>query len=77
VVLSSVTGRLQEVARSLPAEEIRLGHVIWFSPREKYWHGVTATSAMTHIAIVEQLDGKSADWMEQVNEEQYKAWSVR
>jgi len=26
---------------------------------------------MTHIAIVEQLDGKSADWMEKVSDEQY------
>jgi len=56
-----------------PVEEIRPGDVIWFSPGEKHWHGATPTTAMTHIAIVEQLDGKSADWMEQVSEEQYKA----
>lgn len=56
-----------------PIEEIRPGDVIWFSSGEKHWHGATATTAMTHIAIVEQLDGKSADWMEHVSEEQYKA----
>jgi quercetin dioxygenase-like cupin family protein len=56
-----------------PVEEIRPGDVIWFSPGEKHWHGAAPTTAMTHIAIVELLDGKSADWMAQVSEEQYKA----
>ena len=52
-------------------EEIRPGDVVWFPPGEKHWHGATATTAMTHIAIVEKLDGKSADWMEKVSDEQY------
>jgi len=56
-----------------PIEEIRPGDVIWFSPNEKHWHGAAPTTAMTHIAIVEQLDGKSADWMEKVSDEQYGA----
>jgi len=56
-----------------PIEEIRPGDVIWIPPGEKHWHGATATTAMTHIAIVEQLDGKSADWMEPVSDEQYRA----
>jgi quercetin dioxygenase-like cupin family protein len=56
-----------------PVEEIRPGDVIWFSPGEKHWHGATPTTAMTHIAIAEELNGKSADWMEQVGEEQYRA----
>jgi len=56
-----------------PVEKIHPGDVIWFPPGEKHWHGARPTTAMTHIAIVEQLDGKSADWMEQVSEEQYKA----
>ena len=47
----------------------------WSSPGEKHWHGATPTTAMTHICIVEQLDGKSADWMEQVSDEQYQAGS--
>jgi len=55
-----------------PVEEIRPGDVIWFSPGEKHWHGATATTAMAHIAILEQLDGKSADWMEKVSDEQYE-----
>jgi len=56
-----------------PIEEIRPGDVIWFAPGEKHWHGATATTAMTHIAIQEQLDGKTADWMEKVSDEQYQA----
>jgi quercetin dioxygenase-like cupin family protein len=47
-----------------PKEEIRPGDVVWCPPRKKHWHGATATTAMTHIAIVEKLDGKSVDWME-------------
>jgi quercetin dioxygenase-like cupin family protein len=58
-------------------EEIRPGDVVWFSPGEKHWHGATPTTAMTHIAIVEQLDGKSADWMEKVREEQYQQESKK
>jgi len=55
-----------------PIEEIRPGDVVWFAPNEKHWHGASPTTALTHIAIVEQLDGKSADWMEKVSDEQYK-----
>jgi len=55
-----------------PIEEIRPGDIVWFPPGEKHWHGATPTTAMTHIAIVEQLDGKSADWMEHVSAEQYR-----
>ena len=52
-------------------EETRPGDVVWFSPGEKHWHGATAVTAMTHIAIQERLDGKVVDWMEQVSDEQY------
>jgi len=55
-----------------PIEQIRPGDVISFAPGEKHWHGATATTAMTHIAIQEQLDGRTADWMEQVSDEQYQ-----
>ena len=58
-----------------PVEEIRPGDVVWFPPGEKHWHGATATTAMTHIAIQEKLDGKAVDWMEQVSDEQYRAAS--
>jgi quercetin dioxygenase-like cupin family protein len=56
-----------------PIEEIRPGDVIRFPPGEKHWHGATVTSAMTHIAIVERLDGRAADWLEKVSGEQYQA----
>jgi quercetin dioxygenase-like cupin family protein len=54
-------------------EEIRPGDVVWFPPGEKHWHGATATTAMTHIALQEALDGKVVEWMEQVSDEQYQA----
>ena len=54
-------------------EEIRPGDVVWIPPGEKHWHGGAATTAMTHIAIQEQLDGKAVDWMEHVTDEQYQA----
>ena len=54
-----------------PIEEIRPGDVVWFPPGEKHWHGATATTAMTHIAIAEKLDGRSAEWMEQVSDDQF------
>jgi quercetin dioxygenase-like cupin family protein len=56
-----------------PIEEIRPGDVIWFPPGEKHWHAATSTTAMTHLAIQEQLDGKAVEWMEKVTEEQYQA----
>ena len=56
-------------------EEIRPGDVVWFAPGEKHWHGATASTAVTHIAIQEQLEGKVVDWLEQVSDEQYRASS--
>ena len=55
-----------------PIEEIRPGDVVWIPPGEKHWHGASPTTAMTHIAIHEQLDGKTVDWMEKVTDEQYQ-----
>ena len=54
-----------------PIEEIRPGDVVWFPPGEKHWHGATPTTAMTHLAIHEQLDGKTVTWLEKVSDEQY------
>jgi quercetin dioxygenase-like cupin family protein len=54
-------------------EEIRPGDVVWFEPGERHWHGATATTAMTHIAIAEALEGRVVDWMEHVTDEQYGA----
>jgi quercetin dioxygenase-like cupin family protein len=53
-------------------EDIRPGDVIWFLPSEKHWHGASPTTAMTHVAIQEKLDGKAVDWMEHVTDEQYR-----
>ncbi len=55
-----------------PIEEIHPGDVVWFPPGEKHWHGAAPTTAMTHIAIQEQLHGKAVDWMEKVSDEQYQ-----
>ena len=52
-------------------ETIRPGDVVWFSPGEKHWHGATPTTAMSHIAIQEKLDGKVVDWLEHVDDSQY------
>ena len=56
-----------------PVDEIRPGDVVSCPPGEKHWHGATPTTALTHIAIQEQLDGKAVDWMEKVSDEQYLA----
>lgn len=56
-----------------PIKVIRPGDVIQCPPGEKHWHGAMPTTAMTHIAIQEELDGKVVDWMEKVSDEQYQA----
>jgi quercetin dioxygenase-like cupin family protein len=55
-----------------PVEEIRPGDVVWFAPGEKHWHGASASTAMSHIAIQEKLDGSPVTWMEKVTDEDYK-----
>jgi len=55
-----------------PIEEIRPGDVIWFAPDEKHWHGASPTTAMSHIAIQEKLNGSPVTWMEQVSDDQYR-----
>ena len=55
-----------------PIEELRPGDIIWFAPAEKHWHGATATTAVTHLAIQERLDGKAVDWLEKVSDDQYR-----
>ncbi|MGY2052178.1 (R)-mandelonitrile lyase [Methylobacterium sp. JK268] len=56
-----------------PVEEIRPGDVVWFSPGEKHWHGATATTGMSHIAIQEKRDGKTVEWLDPVTDAQYRA----
>jgi len=60
-----------------PVEQIQPGDVVWIPAGEKHWHGATPTTAMTHIAIQERLDDKTADWMEKVSDEQYLAGPPR
>jgi quercetin dioxygenase-like cupin family protein len=71
LIVTAGCGRVQRWGA--PVEEIRPGDVVWFAPGEKHWHGASPMTAMTHIAIQEALDGKSADWMEHVTDEQYGA----
>jgi quercetin dioxygenase-like cupin family protein len=69
LIVTAGSGRAQRWGG--PIEEIRPGDVIWFPPGEKHWHGATATTAMTHIAIQERFGGKTVDWMEKVSDEEY------
>ena len=69
LIVTSGYGRVQHWGG--PVEEIRPGDVVWFAPGEKHWHGASPTTAMTHIAIQEKLEGKAVEWMEQVSHEQY------
>ena len=55
-----------------PVEEIRPGDVVWFAPGERHWHGATRVTAVSHIAIQENLNGKVVEWMEQVSDAQYR-----
>ncbi len=71
LIVTAGCGRAQRWGGSI--EEIRPGDVISFPPGEKHWHGAAPTTAMTHIAIHEQLNGKTVDWMEKVSDEQYQA----
>jgi quercetin dioxygenase-like cupin family protein len=69
LIVTTGCGRVQRWGG--PVEEIRPGDVIWFAPQEKHWHGAAPSTAMTHIAIQERLDGKAVDWLEKVSDEQY------
>ena len=69
LIITAGCGRAQREGG--PVEEVHPGDVVWFPPGEKHWHGASPTTAMTHIAIQEQLDGKVVDWLEQVSDEQY------
>ncbi len=54
-----------------PVRKIRPGDVVWCPPGEKHWHGGTATTAMTHIAVQEHLGGKNVEWLEKVTDQEY------
>lgn len=69
LIVTAGFGRVQRLGG--PIEEIRPGDVIWFEPGEKHWHGAAPTTAMSHIAIQEKLNGSPVDWLEQVSDEDY------
>lgn len=71
LIVTAGTGLVQRWGDAV--DEIRQGDVIWIPPGQKHWHGAGPNSAMTHIAITEQLDGKTVDWMEKVSDAQYRA----
>lgn len=70
LVVTSGSGLVQESGK--PIQSIKAGDTVWIPPGAKHWHGATATTGMTHVAIHESLDGKVVNWMEQVNEQDYR-----
>jgi quercetin dioxygenase-like cupin family protein len=71
LIVTAGSGWVQEFGQ--PVKSIKAGDTVWIGPQVKHWHGATATTGMSHIAIAEVLDGKVVDWMEQVSAEQYPA----
>jgi quercetin dioxygenase-like cupin family protein len=69
LIVTAGCGRVQRDGG--PIEEIRAGDIVWLAPGERHWHGASPTTAMTHIAIAEMLDGKAVEWMEHVTDKQY------
>jgi quercetin dioxygenase-like cupin family protein len=69
LIITAGLGRVQREGGSI--EEVRAGDIVWFEPGERHLHGASPTTAMTHIAIAEMLEGKVVEWMEQVTDEQY------
>jgi len=70
LIVASGLGRVQREGG--PLEELRPGNVVWFEPGEKHWHGATATTAMSHIAIQEAVNGSPVTWLEKVSDEQHR-----
>ena len=70
LIVTSGCGWVQRVGSAV--EEVRPGDVVWFEPGEKHWHGAAATTAMSHLAIQERVDGKFVEWLEQVTDEEYR-----
>ena len=70
LVVTAGCGRVQRWGG--PVEEVRPGDVVWFPPGEKHWHGASPSTSLTHLAVQEHLDGKTADWMDAVTDKQYE-----
>jgi quercetin dioxygenase-like cupin family protein len=75
LIVTAGVGRVQR--EGSPLEEIRPGDVVWIPPGEKHWHGAAPTTAMTHIAIQEALEGTAVEWLEHVTDQQYLAPPVQ
>ena len=71
LIVTAGCGLVQSVGG--PVVKIRPGDIVWCPPGEKHWHGGTSTTGMTHVALIEQLDGKAVEWMEHVTDEEYAA----
>jgi len=71
LIVTSGCGLVQSAGG--PVVKMRPGDVVWCPPGEKHWHGATSTTGMSHIALLETLDGKNVEWMEQVTDEEYAA----
>lgn len=69
LIITAGTGMVQRFGD--PVEVVRQGDIVWIPPGQKHWHGASPNASMTHIAVLERLDGKSVDWMEQVTDAQY------
>ncbi|WP_153111014.1 (R)-mandelonitrile lyase [Propionivibrio limicola] len=69
LIVTSGTGRIQIWGG--PIQEIKPGDVVSIPPGQKHWHGAVPGTPMTHIAIQESRDGKTAEWLEKVTDEQY------
>ncbi|MGA1803376.1 (R)-mandelonitrile lyase [Rhizobium sp. HT1-10] len=69
LIVTAGFGHVQREGSAI--EEIRPGDVVWFEPGERHWHGASPTTAMTHIAIQEHLEGKVVDWLEHVSDDEY------
>jgi quercetin dioxygenase-like cupin family protein len=69
LIVTAGAGRAQRWGG--PIESLHPGDVVWFAPGEKHWHGASPTTAMTHVAVQEQLDSKMVDWLEHVSDDQY------
>jgi len=69
LIVTAGAGLIQQWGGSI--QEMKQGDVVWIPPGVKHWHGATATTGMAHIAVAERLDGKTADWMDRVTDEQY------
>ncbi len=71
LIVTAGAGRVQLAGQ--PVQAIHPGDVVWIAPGERHWHGASATTAMTHIAIQEHIDGKSVSWMEPVTDADYQS----